>query len=783
MSQKSVKFKQRKSVKGKETPKSSNANGVADNSGAPKIQVDGDNLFEPEDGTVSDPSSPRRESMDNLAYTMLLVHRAADKLLKESEQLRDEHRDGIADMTKRVDGIEIRMGSDTGSMSQPSLGSPTASMHTLGSVQNSLISSKDGNAQNMGAISHQTMERHRKYQQNYERFQRDMTHDIHQTVDINGDVHVKRVESVVIIKGGGVKHSRRYLWTQNDRRMFCGLLPTNVYGWKKYYLELFTLLFVMMSVLLIILQSFPEFDPHCVGEVVVVGEWNHSNSTNTTVYSCKTSNHNVDAKAYFTIFYLQMTLVFWFTVEYTLRFMAVRPNWKVHRPYSATDFWKAKLTHVCSFMTMIDLLSISPFYIEQLIKAGGGDPSGAGSILTVLRVIRILRVFKMTKSNQTLTDLFAAFRIIADDMLIILVLLITMMTLLSTAMFFAERGVEHATRFEGEIWFDTILDTFYWTAATITSVGYGDVRPRTRGGRAIAGFTAIMSVLVINLPIAIIIMSFDEVYRIRRGREVRASLVTERLFKWVDRAKMANEKAKHPRKHDVRHRKAEAELKRKTADLAAEQGKQPPVALKLRVVGADAGESPADTLTMKQLTRRNRQIERAKQQRRRDEAMRTMKKLILNPGTATREMENGTYNGQEHYLVSKYFTIWETRTQAGRRERDQVALEAIRTLVNSTEGMLHQKHKDATIRWMKASKGIVEANSVSKKFKKSRKTSFGEMRMRSSNKRGRASSFGAAHGMGHQGRPSIGLAFGKIQVEKSDLGDSDFSTESSDYEN
>lgn len=694
----------------------------------------------------------------------MLVRKATDKLLEENEKLRTDHRDGIADMTKRVDGIEIRMGSETASMSQPSLGSPSESEHTLGSMNGDAHHNPNGKMD---------LERIQKYQENREKFARDMNNDLHQQTSINGDVHGKRVESVTIIKGGHGRKERHFFWTQSDRRMCWGLLPINVFGWKKYYLELVTLIFVMFSVLLIIVQSFPEYDPHCIPEHIPVDDSNITIATNATkrIYICNTNNHNKEAKAYHTIFYIQFALVVWFTMEYIVRFMAVRPNWKVHRPYTGMEFWSAKLTHVCSFMTMIDLLSISPFYIERLLEASGGSAGGAGTILTVLRVIRILRVFKMTKSNQTLTDLFAAFRIIAEDMLIIVVLLITVMTLLSTAVYYCERDVEHFERFEGEIWFNSILDSYYWTSVTITSVGYGDVVPRTRGGRVVAGITSILSVLVINLPIAIIIISFDEVYRIRRGREIRASLVTERLFKWVDRAKIATEKAKHPRKHDVQIRKADRERRQK----AAEDGKSDDgPTLTLRVAGLEGTDQDGSKgLTMKQLTRRSRQIERAKQRKRRSDAKRFMTRLILNPGTSTREMSNNVYNGQEHYLASKYFTAWEDRTRKGRADRDKEALDAIRGLVNATDGTLHQHHKDSAIKWMNVAK-MNQAATVLKagKKRKTKSMTLKDMRIKSTNIRRRASSFGKTHGL-VGGRPSVGLAFGKIHIEKgvSDLSD------------
>jgi hypothetical protein len=40
---------------------------------------------------------------------------------------------------------------------------------------------------------------------------------------------------------------------------------------------------------------------------------------------------------------LQCFLVAWFTIEYIVRWMAVRPHWTVRRPFTRHDFWMAKL--------------------------------------------------------------------------------------------------------------------------------------------------------------------------------------------------------------------------------------------------------------------------------------------------------------------------------------------------------------------------------------------------------------------------------------------------------
>jgi hypothetical protein len=51
-------------------------------------------------------------------------------------------------------------------------------------------------------------------------------------------------------------------------------------------------------------------------------------------------------------------------------------------------------------------------------------------------------IFKMTKNNGTLTDLIMAFKLISGDLMILYMIVATFMALMSTAVFYAEVGVE-----------------------------------------------------------------------------------------------------------------------------------------------------------------------------------------------------------------------------------------------------------------------------------------------------------------------------------------------------
>merc|ERR1719440_2238732 len=60
--------------------------------------------------------------------------------------------------------------------------------------------------------------------------------------------------------------------------------------------------------------------------------------------------------------------------------------------------------------------------------------------------------------------------------------------------------------------FPSIVEAFWWSTVTMTTVGFGEVYPRTELGRIIATATMLSGILLIALPVAIIGRKFQEVY-------------------------------------------------------------------------------------------------------------------------------------------------------------------------------------------------------------------------------------------------------------------------------
>jgi voltage-gated potassium channel len=161
-----------------------------------------------------------------------------------------------------------------------------------------------------------------------------------------------------------------------------------------------------------------------------------------------------------------------------------------------------------SFMAIIDLLSILPFFLPFFINADF-------RVVRVLRFMRVLRVFKMNRYSRSLL-LFRDVILDKKEELITTLFLTFILVLLSSTVMY---HIEHE---KNPAHFPNIIESFWWSVVTITTVGYGDAVPQTGLGKTVASFIAFFGLIAVAMPTAIISAGFlDKLHEDRQKKENR----------------------------------------------------------------------------------------------------------------------------------------------------------------------------------------------------------------------------------------------------------------------
>jgi voltage-gated potassium channel len=171
--------------------------------------------------------------------------------------------------------------------------------------------------------------------------------------------------------------------------------------------------------------------------------------------------------------YIEWGFTFVFAVEYILRlYCSPRP-----------------LKYAFSFYGLIDLLAIVPGILAIYYSDA--------QYLLIVRVVRMLRIFRVLKLSPYLKQanyLLAALRGSKQKIIVFLVTVSTLVTVFGTLMYVIE-GPEHG--------FTSIPKGIYWAIVTLTTVGFGDIVPKTPVGQILSSLVMITGYSIIAVPTGI----------------------------------------------------------------------------------------------------------------------------------------------------------------------------------------------------------------------------------------------------------------------------------------
>ena len=185
--------------------------------------------------------------------------------------------------------------------------------------------------------------------------------------------------------------------------------------------------------------------------------------------------------------FLEWTFTIIFTMEYALRlFCTGKP-----------------VRYILSFFGVVDFLAILPTYISLFFP--GSQYLGVVRVLRLLRVFRVLKLVQYVSEMKRLTQaLFLSRRKIE----VFLYGVITLVIILGSLMYVIE-GEDNG--------FTSIPRGIYWAIVTMTTVGYGDIYPKTNLGQFLASLVMVIGYSIIAVPTGIItaeLTNFDSAQQV-----------------------------------------------------------------------------------------------------------------------------------------------------------------------------------------------------------------------------------------------------------------------------
>ena len=186
-----------------------------------------------------------------------------------------------------------------------------------------------------------------------------------------------------------------------------------------------------------------------------------------------------------------------FSVEYGLRL------------WCAPESGQTRLRWMRSPTAIIDLVAI----LGSLLPFVGANTM----LLRMLRVVRMVRIAKLGRFSRAFSITERAIRSRGSHLAVAFMLFLFFLIGAATLIYLIE-GEHQPDKF------GSIPRSLWWTAVTMTTVGYGDVVPTSALGKAVAALISIGGIVLIAIPTGIMAASFsDEFAEEEKARAARAA--------------------------------------------------------------------------------------------------------------------------------------------------------------------------------------------------------------------------------------------------------------------
>ncbi len=164
------------------------------------------------------------------------------------------------------------------------------------------------------------------------------------------------------------------------------------------------------------------------------------------------------------------------------------------------------------FNSVIDVLALIPFdFLFYLIGPVGGISARTVKLLRMIRMVRIVKIIQVVRSMPLISGWLKIGLAFISSMIVV-----HWFSCFWIMFHPLPAGIDRTTYY---------IECFYWAVTTLTTVGYGDITPKTNAGRIYTMFVMFVGVGVYGFVIGNISRIFTESARYKeQGREKFAEL-------------------------------------------------------------------------------------------------------------------------------------------------------------------------------------------------------------------------------------------------------------------
>lgn len=182
--------------------------------------------------------------------------------------------------------------------------------------------------------------------------------------------------------------------------------------------------------------------------------------------------------------YLELITIVYFTIEIIFRIVFFPLPWK----------------HFLNFFIVVDAVSLIVMYVDMIANEVDKREKYEDTFVEAvksLQIIRVMRLFRLLKHVSSFRILVFTIRASLKDLLLMLLCLLTAVLIFSSLAFFTRDPA-----------FTSIPQASWWAIVTLTTVGYGDIVPKTLPARLVASVCAVIGVCMLAILIPSLVNNF-----------------------------------------------------------------------------------------------------------------------------------------------------------------------------------------------------------------------------------------------------------------------------------